>query len=243
MRTSILIGLFAALLGISCSGQPASADGLPQKASAQQFKAIIDSLSDEVIVDVRTLGEVQGGAIEGALHLDFNSPDFNRKALTLDKSKPILVYCLSGGRSASAADYLRNNGFMRVVELAGGTLQWKNQGYALVQLGAPKPSQSKGMGMEDFNAQIKSKKFLLVDFQAVWCKPCQMMKPEIQKLLQKYPELELMDVDVDQNPEVANALNIQGIPKLHFYKNGELIEASMGFQTVSQLEQSWLKLR
>jgi thioredoxin 1 len=70
-----------------------------------------------------------------------------------------------------------------------------------------------------------------------------MMKPEIQKLLQKYPELELMDVDVDQNPEVANALNIQGIPKLHFYKNGELIEASMGFQTVSQLEQSWLKLR
>jgi thioredoxin 1 len=52
-----------------------------------------------------------------------------------------------------------------------------------------------------------------------------------------------MDVDVDQNPEVANALNIQGIPKLHFYKNGELIEASMGFQTVSQLEQSWLKLR
>ena len=69
------------------------------------------------------------------------------------------------------------------------------------------------------------------------------MKPEIQKLLSKYPELELMDLDVDQNPEIANALGIQAIPKLHFYKNGELKDASMGFQTVDQLEQNWLKVR
>lgn len=243
MRTLTLVALFAAFLGVSCSGQPASSDGLPQKASAQEFKSLIDSLTDEVVVDVRTLGEVQGGTIEGAIHLDFNSPDFNRKALTLDKTKPIFVYCLSGGRSASAAAYLRENGYNRVVELAGGTLQWKNQGFALVQPGIEKPSETKGMGMEEFNSQIKNKKFLLVDFQAVWCRPCQMMKPEIQKLLQKYPDLELMDIDVDQNPEIANALNIQAIPKLHFYKNGELKEASMGFQTLDQLEQTWNKVR
>jgi len=243
MRSIILMGFFAAIFGISCSGQPSSSNGLPQKASAQQFKALMDSLSDEVVLDVRTLGEVQGGIIPGALHMDYNSPDFNGKALTLDKTKPILVYCLSGGRSASAAAYLRENGFAKVVELAGGSLQWKNQGFALVQPGTAQAPETKGMNMDDFNKKIKEKQFLLVDFQAVWCKPCQMMKPEIQKLLQKYPELELLDVDVDQNPEVAGALGIQGIPKLHFYKNGELKNESMGFQTVDQLEKNWLSVR
>lgn len=245
MRTLLLIALSVSIFGISCSGQPATANGFPEKVSAEQFKAIIDSLTDEIILDVRTLGEVQGGTIEGATHLDFNAADFRQKALTLDKQKTILVYCLSGGRSSAAAAYLRENGYAKVVELGGGTLQWKNKGYALVQPNAPESNEpkAKGMGMDEFNAQIQQKKFVLVDFQAVWCRPCQMMKPEIQKLLKKYPELELMDIDVDQNPEIANALGIQGIPKLHFYKNGELKDASMGYQTVDQLEQNWLKVR
>lgn len=243
MRSLTLVACFAAIFGISCSGQPSSSDGLPQKASAQEFKSIMDSLTDEVVLDVRTQGEVQGGMIAGALHIDFNSAEFQSKALTLDKTKPVLVYCLSGGRSASAAAFLRENGYSSVVELAGGSLQWKNQGYALVQPGTTQTPASKGMNMDDFTNKIKGKKFLLVDFQAVWCKPCQMMKPEIQKLLQKYPDLELLDVDVDQNPDVANALGIQAIPKLHFYKNGELKEESMGYQTVDQLEKSWLKVQ
>lgn len=243
MRISFLIALFATLFGISCSGQPASGDGLPHKASATDFKLIMDSLTDEILVDVRTLGEVQGGIIEGALHIDINTPDFNRKILTLDKTKPILVYCLSGGRSASAAAFLRQNGYSRVVELNGGTLKWKGNGYALVSYGNEDPIKKEGMDMAEFTKQVQSKEYVLVDFQAVWCKPCQMMKPEIQKLLSKYPDLELMDVDVDQNPEVATALNIQGIPNLHFYRKGELIETQMGFQTVDQLEKLWLKVR
>jgi|LakMenEpi03Aug12_release.lakeMendotaPanAssembly.Ray.scaffolds.fasta_scaffold21845_7 thioredoxin 1 len=245
MRTILLIALSVSIFGISCSGQPSNTKGLPEKASADQFKAIMDSLSDEIVLDVRTLGEVQGGMIEGAVHMDFNTSEFKQKALTLDKQKTILVYCLSGGRSSSAAAYLRDNGYANVVELGGGTLQWKNKGYALVSPNAPQSNEpkAKGMGMDEFNALIQKKKFVLVDFQAVWCKPCQMMKPEIQKLLKKYPELELMDVDVDENPEIANALEIQAIPKLHFYKNGELKDASMGFQTVDQLEQNWLKVR
>jgi thioredoxin len=243
MRIAFSVALAAALFGISCSGQPTSGGGLPQKVAAKEFKAIIDSLNDELIVDVRTLGEVQGGVIEGAIHFDINMPDFNRKILTLDKTKPILVYCLSGGRSASAAAFLRENGYSRVVELNGGTLQWKGNGLALVPFGKEEPVQKKGMDMAAFNSQIKSKDFVLVDFQAVWCKPCQMMKPEIQKLLSKYPTLELMDVDVDENPDVAAALNIQAIPKLHFYKKGELIEEQMGFQTADQLEKLWLKVR
>jgi hypothetical protein len=79
------------------------------------------------IVDVRTSKEVAQGKIQGSVNIDYFSPTFVASALNkLDKTKPVLVYCAAGGRSASAAKDLKKAGFKKVYDLEGGYDSWKD---------------------------------------------------------------------------------------------------------------------
>ncbi|MCC6274839.1 MAG: rhodanese-like domain-containing protein [Leptospiraceae bacterium] len=70
------------------------------------------------IIDVRTKDEFQDGHYDGAINIPVNT--LNSKLGELgDKSKPIIVYCASGGRSASAAHMLKANGFADVINAGG----------------------------------------------------------------------------------------------------------------------------
>ena len=69
---------------------------------------------------------VQGmfkGYIDGAMNYDVNSSDYTKRVKTLKKDQPVLIYCLSGVRSAKAATQLRKDGYS-VFELKGGLLEW-----------------------------------------------------------------------------------------------------------------------
>ncbi len=77
------------------------------------------------IVDVRTAGEFASGHIANAVNFDVTSDDFEEQIATLDKEKPVMVYCKSGGRSARAAGVLKDNGFKQVYDLDGGIMGWK----------------------------------------------------------------------------------------------------------------------
>lgn len=79
------------------------------------------------ILDVRTPQETSQGKIEGAICIDFYSDTFAAEVDKLDKTKPILVYCRSGGRSASAGQLLEGKGFSQVYNLLGGYSAWSNK--------------------------------------------------------------------------------------------------------------------
>ncbi len=77
------------------------------------------------LVDVRTPEEYAEGHLKGAENINVFDSDFVEQALkSLDKSKPVAVYCRSGKRSAEAAIKLSENGF-KVTNLEGGILAWK----------------------------------------------------------------------------------------------------------------------
>lgn len=85
---------------------------------------------------------------------------------------------------------------------------------------------------------IKNKKVVLLDAYATWCGPCKMLAPELEKLQTETADwLEIIKVDVDEAEDVAVKLNISAIPALFVFKNGEMIDSTMGFKTVDQLRE------
>lgn len=78
-----------------------------------------------VVLDVRTPEEFREGHIKGAKNIDFNAGDFAAKLKELDKSKPCLVHCRSGGRSSSSLAVFEELGFEKVFHLDGGIMSWQ----------------------------------------------------------------------------------------------------------------------
>lgn len=90
---------------------------------AEIFKSMIGS-ENSVLLDVRTEAEVSQGKIEGALVIDFRSPEFKSEITKLDKDKKYLVYCRSGNRSGQAMKMMNSLGFSEVYNLSGGYMNW-----------------------------------------------------------------------------------------------------------------------
>lgn len=86
------------------------------------------SLEDMQLVDVRTPSEYLEGHVPNAQNIDFLDENFDEQIQSLDKSKPIIVYCKSGGRSAKCASKLAALGFEKIYDLEGGFSQWEFKG-------------------------------------------------------------------------------------------------------------------
>ena len=83
---------------------------------------------DVVVVDVRTPEEVAEGYISGASHfINFYGDDFQTKIKSLDSTKTYVMYCRSGGRSGKAAQFMIDNGFKNVFNLAGGISSYSGE--------------------------------------------------------------------------------------------------------------------
>src|SRR5262245_13803364 len=88
--------------------------------NAAEFEKAIQS-KDAQVVDVRRPEEYKEGHIKGAVLANWQDPAaFEEKVKSLDKNKPVYLYCLAGVRSGKAADALIKKGFTKVIHLDGG---------------------------------------------------------------------------------------------------------------------------
>ncbi len=113
------------ILGLSCSQTPANGQS---KLTPDAFERMLKTDSSLQLVDVRTPSEFQDGYIARAQNLNIYDSDFAQKISQLDKSRPVMVYCSKGGRSANAASQFAQMGFLKVYDLEGGMTAWKQAG-------------------------------------------------------------------------------------------------------------------
>ncbi len=215
----LLIGMGIFL--ISCSGNS------QQNMDAKQFSDKLAATTSPQLVDVRTPGEFASGHIKGAINLPINRSDFQTEVAKLDKSKPVFLYCLSGARSASAMGYLMQNGFKEVYNLQRGTLSWQSAGLALES--SSSPSSNPTMTLAQLKGLSANNKTILVDFYAEWCGPCKKMEPFLAEIAkEKAGQVQVVRIDVDANPALAQELKIEAIPFLQVYKNENVTWSNIG---------------
>ena len=99
---------------------------------------------EPVVVDVREQDEWDEGHIPGAVHVPRGHLESRIERLAPDTSRPVVVYCSAGNRSAFAAKTLAELGYEDVVSLAGGFTDWKRNGFpVLLQAGLEAPQRAR----------------------------------------------------------------------------------------------------
>jgi rhodanese-related sulfurtransferase len=186
------------------------------------------------VFDVRTAQEYNTGHLPNALQADYtNKTEFAERVKYLDKQKPVYVYCLSGGRSHAAAQWMRENGFRKVVEMEGGVRSWTAAGKPLT--GAS--TGVKQLAVNEFKNAVKSG-WVLVDVGAEWCPPCRAMSPVLEQFLQKHPQVKLVKVDGGRDQDVMKAVNANSLPTFIAYKDGKETGRKQGVVTLQELEET-----
>ena len=85
-------------------------------------------------------------------------------------------------------------------------------------------------------AQIKnSEKTVLLDFYADWCAPCRMVSPLIDEIAKENPQYLVGKINVDSEPELAQAFRVMSIPMLAVMKNGRIVHQAVGARPKSEI--------
>ncbi|EFL16294.1 thioredoxin [Streptomyces sp. C] len=82
----------------------------------------------------------------------------------------------------------------------------------------------------DFDeAVLRSDKPVLVDFWAEWCGPCRQIAPSLEAIAAEYGEqIEIVKLNIDQNPGTAAKYGVMSIPTLNVYQGGEVVKTIVG---------------
>lgn len=213
MRCFIMLLMLA--ITSSCQSQS------QEKLNATAFQEKINSATNGVVLDVRTPDEFADGALPNAININYNDDLFVSNIKKLDVNKTYFVYCLSGGRSASAVSYMRNNGFKNVIELKGGIMAWKKNNFKVTD---PKHAiAADKISSEQYDVITNSSDLVLIDFYAPWCGPCMKMAPLLDQLSKEYEgKAKIVRINIDENKTLTQQLQIDEIPFFKLYKGGKV---------------------
>lgn len=213
--------LIVSTIFLNCQSQTVT------KVKAGDFEKGIAADSAQVL-DVRTAGEYGSGHIKNSLQANWiDKEQFFDRVQYMDKNRPVYIYCLVGGRSAAAAEWMRSNGFKKVVELDGGLNAWKRAAKPLEGV-----SNEKQLTVEEYWASIPKDQTVLVDFGATWCPPSVKMEPVLEEIKQdKSLHFQLLKIDAGIHTDVMKSLNIEPIPVFIIYKEGKEVWRKVGLVT------------
>mgnify|MGYP001061689266 FL=1 len=83
---------------------------------------------------------------------------------------------------------------------------------------------------ENLHELLESDTPVLLDFWAKWCPPCRMVSPIVDEIASEVTHAKVGKVDIDEQPELAEAFNVMSIPTLAVIKSGKVVRKSVGFK-------------
>jgi thioredoxin len=229
MKHKLLYSILGIFLIMACHSQQS---GPFESVPASQFAYELKQAKQAQLLDVRTAEEFASQHIEGAINLDWNGSTFETEAQKLDASKPVFVYCLSGGRSKKAATKLTEMGFTKVVELSGGILKWNAAGFA-------EPNDKiVGMCSQEYEELIQANPKILINFYAEWCAPCKKMTPYVMQLQKELAgNIHLVRLNADEHKTLLKQLKIDELPTFIYLENQKEMWRQSGFISEADLRQ------
>ena len=215
----------------SCNGQTQKNSKLIDPVA---FKKEIAATPNAQILDVRTPEEYASEHLQNAKNVNWLSADFVANTSKYDKSKPVFVYCKSGGRSHKAAEKLAELGFTNIIELEGGILKWDAAGLS-------KPAEKWiGITQKEYADLLNSDKKVLIDFYAEWCAPCKKMTPYLLKMQKELGDkMVIIRLDADQNKSLLSEMKISELPTLLLYENKQLKWQHSGYISETDLKKQF----
>lgn len=206
-----------------------------QALSVEAFDNAVTGDSNYQLLDVRTPEEFDEMHIPNAINNNYNDEHFMDRLKHMDKSKPVYIYCLSGGRSAAAQQVLLKEGFIAVYNLDGGIRKWEALNKPIV---SSSKAEKKGMTFNEFKQLLENKEFILVDFNAKWCPPCRKMAPFIERLtVELKEEVLVMPINIETNKELASHYKVETLPLLILFKDKKVVWEHSGFISETDLRQ------
>ena len=189
-----------------------------------------------IILDVRTVNEINNGHIENASFIDFYDENFNEKAAWINKDLPVYVYCHAGGRSKKAAEILIDLGQKEVYNITGGYSEWKDNGFKVINQGKELSFKSKTYSSDEIESVINQNKSVLLVFKTPWCLPCKKLVPVLNELKKLYPQTYVLELNMDTNSQIAKYYDVSSIPTLLYFYNNILSKKHTGYISVNDLE-------
>lgn len=90
---------------------------------------------------------------------------------------------------------------------------------------------------ENFKELISSPKLTIVDFWAEWCGPCRNQLPILEEYAKNNQDIQVVKINVDENPELSSEYGVKSIPTLIYFKSGNIEYKTVGVQQKNQLNE------
>ncbi|WP_337044216.1 rhodanese-like domain-containing protein [Emticicia sp. 17c] len=229
------------LIFVCLSGYSQNKD--PFLLSVADFDTKLKSKAETAqLVDVRTPAEYANGHIKRAMNINFTDDDFEEAAKkTLDKTKPVFVYCFSGKRSTDAAVFLRGLGFKEVYDLSGGFAQWTASSKPYVS-SATNTRPIAALTLPNLDEIVRSNEIVLIHFYTDWCEVCKKVTPLLNKVADENKKIKLLKVDSEKNDIISSVFKVEETPTYVIIKKGKRVWSGTGEISETEIQEVLQKI-